>query len=113
MITIYGIPTCGSVKKAIAYLKARGIEHTLVNFRKTPVDAAKIAQWVQKAGIDTLFNNRGTQYRTLGLAQKNLSNVDKEAWLAQENMLIKRPVIELESGSVLVGYDESIYQKHF
>ena len=39
MIQIYGIPTCGSVKKAIAWAREAGVEFTFHNFRtEAPTD---------------------------------------------------------------------------
>ena len=62
----------------------------------------------KKGDIKTLFNTRGTTYRTLKLKELALSDEDKQLWLAKENMLIKRPVIELDN-KVIVGYNESQY----
>ncbi|MGE4295414.1 MAG: arsenate reductase family protein [Campylobacterales bacterium] len=111
MIRVYGIPTCGSVKNALSFLKKRGVAHEFIDFRKTPASAAQIESWVKKSAIATLFNNKGTKYRTLGLASQNLTDADKQAWLVKENLLIKRPVIELENGALIVGYDEALYEK--
>lgn len=113
MIRVYGIPTCGSVKNALAFLKKRAIAHEFIDFRKTPADAVRIDGWVKKSAVGVLFNNKGTKYRTLGLAAQTLSDADKQAWLAKENLLIKRPVIELENGNLLVGYDEKLYEQTF
>lgn len=108
-MTLYGIKTCGSVKKAMAFFKVRGIAYDFVDFKQTPVDRAKIESWLQKVPMDKLFNNKGTKYRTLGLSKTELSDADKIEWLAKENLLIKRPVIELDDGGVLVAYDEEQY----
>jgi arsenate reductase-like glutaredoxin family protein len=58
--------------------------------------------------IKTLFNTRGTTYRTLKLKELNLNDEDKELWLSKENMLIKRPVITFDN-KVIVGYNETQY----
>jgi len=110
---VYGIKTCGSVKKALAYFKAKGIEHEFVDFKQTPVDKQKIETWLAKVPMDKLFNNKGTKYRTLGLAKEQLDDTQKLDWLAKENLLIKRPVVELDNGSVLVAFDEGIYDQTF
>ncbi len=113
MIKVYGIKTCGSVKKALKWLNDRGIEYEFVDFKKTPVGCDKIDEWIAKVGIDKLFNTRGTKYRQLGLKELNLDENGKREWLCKENLLIKRPVIELENGDVIVGYDEELYKKVF
>ena len=83
---VYGIKTCGSVKKALKFFK-------------------------DKIDIDTLFNKRGTKYRQLKLKELNLDDEGKKKWLCKENILIKRPVIELDNGDVIVGFDEEKYKE--
>lgn len=109
---IYGIKTCGSVKKAMKFFKDNAIDFELVDLKKQSVDCAKIESWLQKTTIDTLFNNRGTKYRTLKLKDLSLDDEGKKQWLCKENMLIKRPVIEYKD-DLVVGFDEESYQKIF
>ena len=108
MLKIYGIKNCDSVKKAIKYLKFKEIAYAFVDFKETPVDKTTIASWLKSTDIKTLFNTRGTTYRTLNLKALDLSDEDKVLWLAKENMLIKRPVITFNN-KVIIGYNESQY----
>ena len=110
---VYGIKTCGSVKKAIKFFKDNEIEYEFVDFKKTPVGCEKIDEWISKVGVNTLFNNRGTKYRQLKLKELNLDENGKREWLCKENILIKRPVIELDNGDVIVGFDEEKYKEIF
>jgi len=109
---LYGIKTCGSVKKAIKFLKENEIEFEFIDFKKTQMDEEKIDYWLSKVSIDKLFNNRGTKYRTLKLKELNLDNEGKKEWLVKENMLIKRPVIEYKD-DVIVAFDEDFYKATF
>ena len=111
MLKIYGIKNCDSVRKAQKYLKSNEIPYEFIDFRETPVDSKEIDAWLKGTDIKTLFNTRGTTYRTLKLKDLNLSDKDKVTWLAKENMLIKRPVITFEN-NVIVGYNESQYLEH-
>lgn len=111
MVKVYGIKTCDSVRKAIKYLKAHAIAYEFIDFKQTPVDASTIASWLEKSDIKTLFNTRGTTYRTLKLKALNLTDEQKQEWLAKENMLIKRPVIT-SNNDVLVGYNETLYKEN-
>ena len=104
MLKIYGIKTCDSVRKAIRYLKTNEITYEFINFRENPLEKKIIAEWLNFTDIDTLFNKRGTTYRTLKLKELNLSNQDKQNWLFKENMLIKRPVIRFNN-DIIVGYN--------
>ena len=111
-IKVYGIKTCGSVKKALKFLNDKGLEFDFIDFKKEHIARDKIEEWLQKTSIDKLFNNRGTKYRVLKLKELDLDDEGKIEWLAKENMLIKRPVIEY-NGQVIVGLDEALYEQIF
>ncbi len=113
MIKVYGIKTCGSVKKALKFFKENGIVYEFIDFKSEPVRCEKIDEWLSKVDMNTLFNSRGTKYRTLKLKESNLDDNGKREWLCKENLLIKRPVIELNSGEVVVGFDEERYREMF
>ena len=110
---VYGIKTCGSVKKALKFFNDHNIEYEFVDFKKEPATCEKIDFWIEKVGVDTLLNTRGTKYRMLKLKELNLDDSGKREWLCKENLLIKRPVIELDNGEVIVGFDEEKYKNLF
>lgn len=112
MIKIYGIPTCDSVRKAKKFFKNSEIETEFIDFRKNPLACEKVSKWVDAVGVDILFNNRGTTYRTLKLKELDLDAEGKQKWLCDENMLLKRPIIEFEQ-EVIVGFDEDKYKQLF
>jgi len=109
---LYGIKTCTSVRKAIKFFKDNNIEFEFIDFKKEPVGTNKIEKWLSKTTIEKLFNSRGTKYRLLKLKELNLDKDGKKEWLAKENLLIKRPVIEYKD-EVIVGFDEDEYKKVF
>jgi len=112
MIKMYGIPTCGSVKKAKKFFNENNIEFEFIDFKKTPVNCEKIEKWLIQVDMKLLFNSRGTKYRMLKLKDLNLDDEGKKEWLCKENMLIKRPVIEYND-KVLVAFDEEKYKEVF
>jgi len=112
MIEIYGIKNCDSVKKAIAFLKKNDLEYRLHDFKTDAIGLEKIEQWLLKTTIKTLFNSRSTTYRTLKLRELNLDETGQKEWLAKENLLIKRPVIEYND-ELIVGFDEQLYTRSF
>jgi Spx/MgsR family transcriptional regulator len=112
MIQIYGIKSCGSVRKALAFFKEHNIESNLVDFKKQSVGCEKISHWLGHVEMGTLLNTKGTTYKTLKLKELNLNDTAKKEWLCKENMLIKRPVIEFNN-QVIVGFDEDVYKKVF
>ena len=112
-MTMYGIKTCSTVGKARKFMKDHGIDFDFVDYKVESVDESKIREWLTQTDINLLFNNKGKKYRDLGLKELNLDDEGKIAWMAKENYLLKRPVIEYGEGKVLVGYDEALYKERF
>ena len=110
MIKIYGIKTCGSVRKAIKFCEENHLTFEFFDFRKIPLDEEKIKYFASKVDINLLFNNKGTKYKTLKLKELNLTEADKLKWLIKDNMLLKRPVVEYANDKVLVAFNEEVYK---
>ena len=112
-MTIYGIKTCSTVGKARKFMRENNIEFDFVDYKVESVDEEKIREWLKQLDINVLFNNRGTKYRDLKLKELNLDDEGKIAWMAKENYLLKRPVIEYGDGKVHVTYNEDEYRELF
>ncbi len=110
---IYGIKTCSTVGKARKFMKDNGIDFDFVDYKVESVGEDKIREWLKQVDISILFNNKGKKYRDLGLKALNLDDEGKIQWMAKENYLLKRPVIEYGEGKVLVAYDEDVYKQTF
>jgi arsenate reductase (glutaredoxin) len=107
----YGIPNCDTVKKARAWLDARGIDYAFHDYKKEGADPAKLAQWSEAAGWEALLNRRGTTFRALPDADKAGIDRAKAIRLMQANpSLIKRPVVE-HDGGLLVGFDPPEWER--
>ena len=111
-MTMYGIKTCSTVGKARKFMRENGIEFDFVDYKVESVDEDKIREWLKQIDMKLLFNTRGTKYRDLKLKELNLDDEGKIAWMAKENYLIKRPVIEYDD-KVIVAYDEEVYKETF
>jgi arsenate reductase len=44
---VYGIKTCGSVKKAFKFFNDRNIEYEFHDFKKEPVGCDKVEVWLK------------------------------------------------------------------
>lgn len=94
-------------------MKDNDIAFDFVDYKVESVDETKIREWLKQIDMSVLFNTRGTKYRDLKLKELNLDDEGKIAWMAKENYLLKRPVIEYGDGKVHVAYDEEVYKKTF
>ncbi len=105
-LTVYGIPTCGTVKKARSWLEQHGIAYEYADLRLAPPSAARVAGWIRVVGVDRLKNLSGGSYRALGPERERWSEAEWCAAFARDPMLIRRPVIERDGELVLVGFKE-------
>ena len=112
-MTIYGIKTCSTVGKARKFMKENNIEFDFVDYKVESVDEEKIREWLKQLDINVLFNNKGKKYCDLGLKELNLDDDGKIEWMAKENYLLKRPVVEYGDGKVHVTYNEDEYKEIF
>lgn len=106
-ITLYGIPNCDTVRKARAWLDARGLVHAFHDYRKAGADPARLARWCDEAGWESLLNRAGTTFRKLDEARK--AGLDRDGAITLMAMLpalIRRPVVE-HSGGLLIGFREA------
>lgn len=105
MLTVYGIPSCGTVKKARAALDAKKRGYTFVDFRSTPPSRAQVDAWVKAFGAKALRNTSGGSYRALGSEKDGWSDAQWADAFAADPMLIKRPVVESDGRPVIVGWN--------
>ncbi len=109
-ITIYGIKNCDTMKKARAWLDKHGVAYSFHDYKAAGIDRERLERWSKKVGWETLLNRAGTTFRKL--ADKDKSGIDARKavalMLAQPSM-IKRPVLELDGGKLLVGFSPEYY----
>ena len=103
-IVLHGIPNCDTVKKARAWLAARGIEHAFVDYKKVGADPAKLARWVDVFGWEKVLNRAGTTYRKLPESEREgLDRAKALALMHSYPSCIRRPVVEY-AGGLLLGF---------
>lgn len=103
-VTLYGIPNCDTVKKARAWLDARGIPHAFQDYKKVGADPEKLAAWAGQVGWERLLNRAGTTFRKLPEeSREGLDEARAIALMVANPSCIKRPVVEHAHG-LLVGF---------
>lgn len=103
MITLYGIPTCDTCKKAIKALEGAGKQVTFRDVRADPLSDDEWAVLINEFGTN-LVNTRSTTYR--GLSDW-LKASEAEAQLAAQPTVMKRPVI-VDGEAMYLGWDASV-----
>jgi arsenate reductase len=111
-ITIYGIKNCDTMKKARAWLDKHGVDYAFHDYKTAGIARAKLESWAKKAGWETLLNRAGITFRKL--PDKDKANVTEKkaiALMLKQPSMIKRPVLELSGGKLLVGFAAEQYSK--
>ena len=109
-LTIYGIKNCDTMKKARAWLDAKGIAYAFHDYKTAGIDKAHLVTWVGEHGWETVLNRAGTTYRALPEADKPGWAADKAIPLMLANpSMITRAMLDLGERR-LVGFKPEIYE---
>jgi len=108
MITVYGIKTCDTVRKALKWLEAEGIEHNFHDFRIDGLEADTLQRWVDEKGWESVLNKRSTTWKNLPDADKSeLNAACAISLMVTHPTLVKRPVFEIK-GVILQGFTDDV-----
>jgi Spx/MgsR family transcriptional regulator len=113
MITIYGIKTCDTMKKARAWLDAHKVDYTFHNYKAQGIDKPTLESWVKALGWETVLNRAGTTFRKLPDSDKeNLTEKKAIALMLAQPSMIKRPMLDVK-GKLMAGFKPELYEKAF
>jgi Spx/MgsR family transcriptional regulator len=113
-MTVYGIPNCDTVKKALTWFRANHIDFEFHDFKKEGISAKKLKEWDKKAGFEKFLNKNSTTWKEVDDGEKAaITSIESAVPLLQEKTsIIKRPVVE-DGKFLFFGFNEEAYRKHF
>ena len=112
-VTIHGIRNCDTMKKARAWLEARGIAYRFHDYRTDGLDPALLSGWVTGLGWEALLNRSGTTFRKLPEADRADLTADRAtALMLAAPAMIRRPELDVD-GTLTVGFRPEIYAAVF
>ena len=107
-------PKCSTCQKAKKWLDAQKIEYTERNIVDVNPTCGELKEWYSKSGfpLKKFFNTSGLLYKEKHLKEKLplLSEDEMLALLAEDGMLVKRPML-IGDDFVLVGFKEADWEK--
>jgi arsenate reductase len=111
-VVIYGIKNCETMNKARAWLEKHGVDYSFYDYKTAGIDRERLERWSKKVGWETLLNRAGMTFRKLPDKDKAGINEKKAIalMLAQPSM-IKRPVLDLGGGKLVVGFKPELYSE--
>ena len=110
--TIYHNPNCGTSRNVLGMLKDAGIEPQVVEYLKTPPDAATLRRLLKDMGMTPreLLRQKGTPYEELGLADPKWSDDELIAKMVEHPILIERPIVVTLRGTRLCRPKEKVQE---
>lgn len=113
-LRVYAYAGCGTCRKALKFLQARGVPFEVIPIREQPPTKSELRRMLGRVGgnLRRLFNTSGADYQALKLSQRlpSLSEAEALDLLAANGNLVKRPFVLTESGGT-TGFDEAEWKK--
>ncbi len=113
MLTIFGIPSCDTCRKARKWLTENDREHKFHDLRKDGLDRQMLHRWARATGWQELLNTRSLTWRKVARnARADMTMSRAFALMLEQPTLVKRPVLECEE-LVTVGFSAAVYERIF
>ncbi|WP_018138800.1 MULTISPECIES: arsenate reductase (glutaredoxin) [unclassified Thioalkalivibrio] len=102
--TLYHNPRCSKSRATLALLREQGVEPEIVEYLKTPPDAATLKGVIEKLGIRPrdLLRTGEAEYRELGLKDAEMDDEALIQTMVQHPKLIERPIL-IVGGAARIG----------
>lgn len=109
-ITIYHNPRCSKSRQALALLRDKGIEPEIVEYLKTPPDAATLAGLLAMLDLEprALMRTKEKEYKENGLEDPNLTREELIAAMIAHPKLIERPIVVRDDKAALGRPPEAV-----
>jgi len=113
MVTLYGIASCDTMKKARRWLEAHGVDYRFHDYKKEGLDEERLRTWVAELGWEGLINRRGTTWRKLPEEVRDGMDAETAVRIMLENpSIIRRPLLDIGEARHL-GFSEDQYEEIF
>lgn len=110
--TIWHNPDCGTSRKTMAILQETpGVDLTVIEYRKTPFDRAKLEQLFHDASLSPreALRTRGSPAEELGLIEGASPEAILDAMVLHP-ILVERPFVETDKGVRLCRPQEKVLE---
>jgi arsenate reductase len=109
---LYGIPNCGTVKKARVWLDEHGIAYQFIDFKKQAVTEELLSGWLKQIGWQKLLKKTGPTWGQLPDTVKASIKDDASALglMLEKPNVIKRPVLERKGKVLATGFNTTDYE---
>lgn len=103
-LTLYHNPNCSKSREALAFLRERGVQPTVIEYLKHPPSRATLQALAAKigggvGGVRALLRNKADVYSELGLADAKWTDEQLLDFIEQHPVLLERPLLDTPKGA--------------
>ncbi|MBR2512634.1 MAG: Spx/MgsR family RNA polymerase-binding regulatory protein [Halomonas sp.] len=111
MLTLYMINTCDTCRKARKALDEKALLYKTHDLRKDGLSAALLEHILNRVPLVDVMNKRSKTWRELSDDEKDYDANSARQLLLTYPTLLKRPLLEQDDGTILIGYRDGDYDK--
>lgn len=111
-LTLYHNPRCSKSRGALELLAQRGLTPKVINYLETPPSAEELQRIIARLGIPArqLLRSGEEEYKTLGLADPSLSDLQLIEAMVAHPKLIERPILIAGEAAVIGRPPEKVLE---
>ena len=104
-VCIYHNPRCSKSRQTLALLEEQGINPDVVEYLKDAPSEKTIAKLLDLLGLEPrqLMRKNEDEYKSLNLANENLSRDDLIKAMSENSKLIERPIVVVDDKRAAIG----------
>jgi len=111
-VVIYHNPKCSTSRKVLELIRAQGIEPTVIEFLKTPLSRAELADLLgnSQTSIRDHMRKKAPAYTDLDLSNASVTDDQILDAMAEHPVLMERPVVKTAKGTRLCRPVETVLE---
>lgn len=111
MLSVFGIKSCDTCRKACNYFKQNDIEFSFHDVRDDGLDIQMLERWATRIDWQKLLNKQSLTWRKIPEVDRgNTTKAHAFALMIENPTLLKRPVLESEN-VLAVGFSEDRFSE--
>jgi len=111
VLTVFGINSCDTCRKARRYLTSKNIEYRFHDVRDDGLDIQMLERWANRMGWEKLLNKKSLTWRKIPEVDRADMTRDRAfAAMIDRPTLVKRPVLEATE-FIAVGFSEERFSE--
>ena len=111
-VTIYHNPRCSKSRQTLELLRGNGVEPRIVEYLKDPPSAKRLGELLDLLGLEprALMRKGEAPYKDLNLADPDLSRAALIKAMAENPILIERPIVVTGAKAALGRPPEAVLE---